>query len=262
MKLVQIAITLSATLLAGQLAAQPQQTASPYQVINCIKLNRGVTGFVEFVRESSMKVAEARVRDGEILSWGLLRGILPAGEEARCDYLTVTFSEGPPAEGPLLTQERLDKAGVKMTLADLLARRNQLSYLVSTEYFRRRLAVGTPQKGNYLYLNLMKVYDMPGFARFENDIWRPLAEHWVKEGSQSGWGFSTLMMPAGTEVKYAAMTVDMFPTWKAAFAPRPIAAAFKQVHPDKDLEKTFEPQGKLRDLARRELYQIVERAAK
>jgi hypothetical protein len=253
----------SAAVLAEGLNAQEQPAY--YRVVNCVKAATGkYEEYRHFAIETGRKMAEVRAKAGEISTWALLRNVMPAGDEARCDFrISTTFEGAPPkARSPEALAGDLKKAGIDMTVDDYLAKRNSLSRLVATEMWVPRIIVGQPEKGHYLLLNHMKVIDAAGYYKLESETWRPLAEAWVKEGTQSGWQFSTILLPGGSEVKYAAQSADIYPSWEAVFKPRNTEAIFKQVHPGKDYQETMGSISKLRDLAQRELLYIEERVAR
>lgn len=262
----QLLLTIAALAMsAAQLPAQAPAAPVYYQTVNSIKVLPGKgTEYVKFVTETSMKIAQMRVDAGEIVSWSLSRSVMPAGQEARCDYIISTISEGAPTP-PMGTEDfekRLKKAGINMTSAAFIAQRTTLSTLVSTEMWQQRIRVGMPQKGHYYYLNFMKVLDAAAYTNFETTTWKPLAEEWVKDGTQSGWSYGTKVLPSGTETPYTAYSVDFFPTWEAVFKGRNPETIFGKVHSGKNYQETMAQLPKLRSLARRELWVIVERVAK
>jgi hypothetical protein len=114
------------------------------------------------------------------------------------------------------------------------------------------------EKGNYFFVNHMKVHNPAEYIKFETEVWRPLAEEWLKEGSQSGWRFSTLLLPSGTDVKYTALSIDIYPTWEAVFKRRSMQETFNKVHAGKDYDQVMGGMGKLRDLAQRDLMYVEE----
>lgn len=252
----------TALLAAGLYAQQPKPV---YQTVNCLKVLPGKGAeYRAWVAGTVTKIMQARADAGEIVSWSSLRSVMPAGTEARCDYRSVTMVEGtPPAPaGAEEIGRALQKAGIKMTGAEYIAKRDSLYRLVASEMWRPRHRVGAPAKGHYLYLNYMKVHKMADYVKFENDVWKPLAEEWVKEGAQSGWLFSTSFLPGGTEVKYQAVSADIYPSWEALFKTRSGADTFKKVHPGKNYNEVMGSMSGLRDLARRELFVIEQRVAK
>jgi hypothetical protein len=262
---VKVLALTSVALAAGQLAAQQQQPAL-YQTAACVKVQPGKwSEFREFSSTATRKLMEQSVADGRRVSWSLLRAVMPAGDEARCDYLSISVYENAPPE-PSTSSDRLEaslkKAGVGMTAADYLAKRESVSRLVAMEMWRPRVRVGSWSQGHYLFINHMKVHNMSDYAKFEMEIWKPIAENWIKDGAQSGWVFATAALPGGSDVKYAALSADIYPTWEAVFKNRSLKDAFQKAHPGKDYEQTVSPMGKLRDLAVRELWRIEERVAK
>jgi len=258
-------LSLPAVILAGQLTAQ---TSAPvFQTMTCVKAQPGkFTDYRDFVTSTGPKLARVAIDAGSYTTWTLLQSLRPSGEEARCDFVISTLSEGAPPEprnaGGQGLEQALAKAGVKMSAADYLGKRDATSRLVSQEIWSMRIRVGTPQKGNYVFLNYMKVKDGPGYSKFESEVWRPMAEGWVKEGSQSAWVVASRVVPSGTDLAYAAYSADIYPNWTAVFKPRNTQAMFGKVHGGKDYQETMGKLGALRDLARRELYVVVDRTAK
>lgn len=267
MKATTLLVGLSALcLLSAPLQAQaPAATPAYYQVLNLVKITPGKgTEYTQLVNDTSKKVAQMRADAGEIVSWTLLRSVMPAGQEARADYMISTIYEKAPR--PPQSREDAEKsykdAKVGMTVADMLAKRDKLSTLVATEMWRPRVRVGAPGKGHYVAINYMKVHDAAAQATYTNDIWRPMAEVWVKEGSQSGWMFATKVLPSGSETAYGAYSADMYPTWESYFTTRVVKTTFDKVHAGKNYAETTAAIAKTRDMARRELWVVVERVAK
>jgi len=248
---------LSVGLLASGLLAQTQP--SGFFSTACIKVNAGKgSEYRQFVSDYSHKMMQVRMEAGDIAGWTLLRSVIPAGEDARCDYVSITNFKAapPPPPGPEGVERALQKAGLKLTAAEFFAKRDALTRLVATEMWRSQIRVAASEKGDYLYVNFMKVHKMNDYVKFEREVWKALAEAWVKDGAMRGWSFSTAFLPGGTERQYAAASVDIFPSWEAVFKPLPFAETFKQVHPGKQQNETMSELVKLRDLARRELYVV------
>lgn len=263
-KLVSLALA-AVCMTAVQLHSQQHPTPVYHQSLAYVKTQQGKGNeYVQFARETTMKMAQLRADAGEIVSWTLLQSVYPAGQEARANYLISTIYEGAPrpAQARARVEENLKKAGVQLKIDEFYAKRDSLSSLVAMELWRPRNRVAAPQKGHYLFLNMMKVRDAAAYIEFEDKMWRPLAEEWVKQGAMSGWIFATKVLPAGTETPYSAYSADMFPTWEAAFAARSTQSAFEKVHKGKNYQEFAGSFQKLRDLARRELWVVVERVEK
>jgi hypothetical protein len=105
----------------------------------------------------------------------------------------------------------------------------------------------------------MKVHDVPQYMELEQSLWKPMAQAWIEQGSLRGWTVNRPVLPGGTELKYQAITVDVYPSWTEAMKPRTIQETFKKVHGDKDMKESFERLNKARDLGRRELLVVEEK---
>lgn len=266
MKATFVGFALAAVFItAAQLSGQQPASPTYYQTLTYIKATPGKSrDYLQFLRDTTMKTAQVRADAGEIVSWTLLRPVYSAGQEARADYIISVITEGQPR--PPQSQADLEaafkKAGVTLKADEFYTKRNNLSQLVATEMWRPRSRVAAPQKGHYLFLNFMKVHDNTAYVEFETSMWRPLAEEWVKQGAMSGWIFATKMLPSGTDTEYSAYSADMFSTWEAAFAARSIEPLFAKIHAGKSYQEFTASVPKLRSLARRELWTVVERVEK
>lgn len=266
--LLRMALPVVCLLSAALPAQEPAKPASPsyFQTLVYIKTPPGKgPDYVQFSAETTRKLMQSRANVGEIFSWTLLRAVMPVGQEARADYLVSILSEGsprPPLSNPEM-DEALKKAGIAMSAEEYIDKRASLTTLVAQEMWRIMSRVGAPQKGHYLVLNHMKVKDAAAYTEFERTVWQPMAEEWVRQGAMSGWIHATKMLPSGTETPYSAYTADMYPSWKTAFAERePLKSVFEKVHAGKNYNETFENGMKLRELARRELWVVVDRVEK
>src|SRR5215210_2626207 len=112
--------TLSAVLAVSGLCAQDLT----YLSTSCIKAQPGkAQEYRTFVTDYALKANAHLVSTGKAASFSVLRAVMPLGEEARCDYMTVTTYTGSPAT-PLAPGEQdkiLQAAGVKMSWADFVA---------------------------------------------------------------------------------------------------------------------------------------------
>ena len=259
----RVLLLIPALLWAGQLGAQTQPRI--FQTVSCVKVERGKQReFREHVTGPMKKLAQMRMNAGTLLSWSLLRTVVPAGDEAPCDYSIVYTAEGSPYQipGREQTEKDLKAAGVNMTVDQYYQAQYQHGRLASRIIWQNHHRVGTIEKGSHLYLNWMKVHDMPGYVKFEREVWLPMAEAMVKSGSMKAWVFSTKVMPAGAEEPYMAFSADVFADWKAAFGQRGIREAFEKAHPGKNMQEVMGGLNKLRTLAKRHLVVVEDRIAK
>ena len=248
--------------LFGVTIVAAQNQPSSYFRTACIKVQPGKwSEFMEFSNGMATKVMQAAAENGEFSTATLLRSVLPSGEEARCDFISVTSYRGaPPA--PLTREQlqaRIEKAGIGITGDQFAAKRDVISRLVSQEIWRSVISIGDIQKGDYMFVNFGRTSNMQNYLKFEDTVWKPMAEQWIKEGRMRAWRVNQLVLPAGTEVKYQITSVDVFPSWDAVFTPLGLQDMMKKIHPDRDYAQTVGEIPKIRDLARRELYVVQNR---
>lgn len=241
-------------------AAFAQQPSSPgYHTVACFKLKPdSAAEFRKFVTDDAHKIAQGRAAAGEINTWYLLRSVFPQGEAAACDYLVVAIFPRMPHElGPEQLDAAIKKAGLNITPEEYVKRRNAVTRLISTAVYQNQAAVGSPKKGDYFRVNYMKVADsnLDDWVGYEKKVWSPIAEALVKDGKVDGWSLNVRALPAGSDLPFQGVTVDVFPTMDAAFADDPqFADRFRKVHPDMELGTTFEHFAKLRTQGLVELY--------
>jgi len=237
-----------------------QQAPSGFHTVNCIKVNPEKSAeFHKWMAEVVTKLAQSRVESGALSTWYLLRAVMPAGQSAECDYLTVSIYPGAPPE-PLAGEQlsaALKKANLSITSDEYRAQRDAVATLVSTNMMVNQVSVGKANKGGYLAVNYMKTANLDGWLKLEKELWKPVAEQMVKDGVTSGWSLNIRALGLNSDLPWQGVTVDIFPNWDAVFKNDPqFADRVKKVHPDKDLNAMFEQFGKARTMVKSELYAI------
>lgn len=238
------------------------QTQRPGYVRDlCVKARAGkLTELREFLLDPVTKSAKYRIDDGTYSWFIVAQAVAPAGSEARCDFRLVYGTAGFPPEQNLMTTEELRKAGVGMTVEQRNAKRDELSYLVATDYWISRDLVGSSVKGGYVRINYYKT--KPGMAaewtRAEQGGWKQLAQAFAKDKPGTGWGLYTLAMPGGAELPYNAMTVDMFPNWAALGGGGQQRATWNKVHPETDYSAYMDRVGNMAVRHRVDTMRLIE----
>jgi hypothetical protein len=246
-----------AGLFSASLLAQTAPTG--YHSVACIKVKpENANEFSRWAAADVHKFTQARVDLGAISTWYLLRSVIPQGTSADCDYLVVSMYPGVPPK-PLDMADidaALKKAGLTMSAQEYIDKRNALATLVSNDLFQNQVFVGTAKKGNYFVVNYIKTASMADFVAYEKKVWKPLAEALAKDGARTGWSLNTRVMPRGSEMRFQAVTVDVFANWDAMFTEASLAETFKKVHPDMEMGATFEHYDKLRTTLASNTYQL------
>ena len=239
------------------------QAPVPYVRDACVKVQPGkFTEYAAMLHDVGAKISQVGVDEGKVAWWLAERAVVPAGSSARCDYHSVSGYVGFPPEPPTPaeTDATLKKAKINMTAAEMSARRDALSTLVSVDMWRGVAGVGGPKKGGYVRMNLFKANPVSDWVKLENEGWKPMVEAHAKENPGIGWAAAELAMPGGSGLHYNAMTVDFFPTWAAVGQGLPLTTAWPKVHPNQTLDDYLANVGKVADRYKVELYQVVEMA--
>lgn len=229
----------AATLVLFCLGASYGQDQPPSYVRDlCIKVANGKSSeYTAYTHDVTAKLMQARVDAGEA-AWGAVaRVITPAGTTARCDYHVVYGYSGKLPEPPSTssTEAAVRRAGLNMTPAEMAARRDSLSRLVSLEVMRNAEAVPLTSlgKGTYVRINHYKVRDgqlTSDWIKVERNTWKPLVMADNANGHKSGWGAWVIMMPSGTSVFANGLTVDLFTDWESLMRGIPINELWPKVH--------------------------------
>src|SRR5579863_2617942 len=123
---VAIAAAFSVTLPA-------QQAPTGFHSVACIKVKpENNSEFRKWASEDLHKYAQSRVDAGALSSWMILRGSIPAGRSAECDYVIVSMYPGIPPT-PMGLEEldaALKKAGIALSAQQYVDRRNSLTTLI------------------------------------------------------------------------------------------------------------------------------------
>ena len=228
----------------------------------CVKVRDGkAQEYAAFLRDVSAKLAKVRVESGVIASFVIAQAVAPAGRSARCDYHIVSTYNGFPPEGPGAEQTAADmkKAGISMTREAMIAKRDELSYLVGMDIWRWRERIGPTTKGAYARVNYDKVHPGMGaeWLNMEATGWKQLAEAAAKEHG-TAWRVATLAMPGGENLPYNAMTIDVFPSWDAMGKGIPARDLWNKVHPNRDISAHLDRLSTMRDRPRVDVVRLIE----
>jgi hypothetical protein len=251
---VALAAALSVTLVA-------QQAPVGYHSISCVRVKPGkFADFRALLSGDYHKVEQARVDSGAVSAFIALRTVIPAGTDAGCDYVIVTFYPGlPPA--PLSDDEMtavLQKAGVTSTLQQWRDRLSDVGELVSNNITQYQVLVGGSKKGDYLIFNSMKATNVNECVAAQKRLWQPVAEEGVKEGAQDGWAVNIQIMPRGDKDPSLVSSVDIFPTWDSMFTyfGPDLITRWKKVHSEMTPDEAFSEIDKACTIEHTVLYKI------
>ncbi len=189
---------------------------------------------------------------------------IPLFEEPAVGRILIHYSIYPgfPPEpaSPEKVAADMKKAGIASTREHMLAKRDELSYLVSTDVWRGWERIGRSEKGNYARINYFKVKPGMGlnWLRMERTGWKLLAEENAKQNPGTGWRLATLAMPGGASLAYNAMTIDIFPSWEALGKGTPTRAIWNKVQPNQDYSAYLDRVNAMAERPRTDVVKLIE----
>ena len=243
--------------------AQDQTESTGFHSVACVKVRRGkMADFKTLVSGNFQKLEQSRVESGAVAGWLALQTVIPAGRNATCDYVFVTFYSGLP-NAPMGDEEMtaaLKKAGISSTLEEMRQQRDDVGYLVDNSIDRTALHVGIAKKGDYIIVNQMSVPDEEAWIANEKKLWQPIFEDGLKDGSVDGWYVVQQFLPRGAKDPGTSYTVDIYPSWDALFkffGPS-FADRWKKIHPDVPIEQGMDQEHKVDTIDHTILYHVEE----
>lgn len=264
-------MTIPRVLLGAAIAAAlaipltAQQAPTGFHHIQCVKANPGKMDGVEgLVNGTIHKLNQSLVDSGHYANALVLRTVMPRGTDAECDYVFVAFFSGlPPA--PMSRDEvtaALHKADVPLNADQLRTQEDEVGKLVSDNYTQYQVLVGGAKKGDYLVFNSMSAPDVGACVASQKKLWQPVAEQMVKDGNTSGWAVNLQRFPRGAKDETAISSVDIYPSWDAFLNEySSISTAWKEVHPDMDINSTMQQFDKQCAITHTVLYKVVDATA-
>lgn len=241
-------------------AAQIQQVQ--YTRSLCIKVEPGKMAEYTKLQSDIKPALQAQADAGEFSGRLLSRAVYPAGMAATCDYMAVTLYPGfpPDPKSSMSHETAFEKAHVSMKPTEYIAALTSATRLRKAELWRILDSFGTPELGNYVRLDYMKVQpnNFNEWIKLEKETYKPVHQARMELGSMKGWVLSTLMMPGGSSLPYNAMTVNMYKDWAQIGTPLKYQEAFQKAFPGKDMSQVMALTPTLRDLIRTELYEVVD----
>jgi len=164
------------------------------------------------------KIHQQRVQSGDIIGWDLWA--LPSGEDQGYQYMTVTLFDSAKAmfEGGNNMMESVKKAYPNMSDDELNKTFNNTSKTrdLAVRIFLHEIATTKDSfdmpLGTVAYLNFMKV-DLDHYADYEKaemEVFQPMHQQEVDNGTMASWGLLRYMLPYGSEVYASHIAVDMY----------------------------------------------------
>jgi hypothetical protein len=230
-------ILLSAA-LAFSAGAQNQQPPATWATVTYLKVpGDKMAQFEDAVSTMNRKVIESRISAGEVTRYVSTRMIMPAGSEAKYNYVSATVQTGLPTLERSRDQLEKDWARAGLKRATYVDRLNTLGVvLVKRELWRNIELLGAVEPGDLIRIDAKKVSNAADYVRNERTYHKPYWAERMKQGALKGWGLFYVSLPAGEDRPYSFVTVQWFKDEKQMYGPAavPASESWKVTAPGKD----------------------------
>lgn len=198
--------------------------------------------------------------------WSFARVVSPAGASTEYDYVTRHVFVGDAQLANYLEKPFLpDNWQSLLTVEEisLVLRANEIRTYVKGEVWSGIDETVAPDisKSTVAVFNYFKVAEGKTRAdhiKAETDIWKPVHNARVKDGSLKGWVLLGLDLPFGSAQPYDLATIDVYADMKSFLAPW-TDEYFKKVHPGKDVDALIKQTREASTLVKGEVRQILDR---
>ena len=264
-------LLLVSVLVHAGLAQAPQNV---YLEVHYHKLKPGHTVNEAIPIENEWKkLHQAQVNDGFLLAWYVLALDLTTNPNKEYSYITVkAFSDAGYLDNNYPQKYFTSVMGTdyRTKIADLSKRTDEIKELVKVEYWEQLESaavnpVPAPYKDPVWVINTSKIKNGQ-YEEYTAQVkkLKPYSQERLNSGDGATWTVSGLMLPWSAEKPYDFATVITFPSMKALVDSYDSSgeAAFKKAMPGVDQKQFMKQFDNLREMARQEIYYLVDYAVK
>lgn len=217
--------------------------------------------YEKMMKENWKPVHQLRKQNGKITNWALYR-VHFAGSEEEYNYVSISYYESFIKTEPNDNYTELMKAANPKADVPAIMEKTRDLRSIQRQAIYNRIDATTPKAGapapKYVIVDFMKA--KPGmdaeYNKHEREVWKPVHQALVDGDKRAGWAFWGLVVPGGTGSSHDYATSNTFSSY-AQLANQEYEAAFKKVHPGKELQTIFDQTSKARDGVRSELWELI-----
>ncbi len=230
------------------------------------KVKKSTDDFKKMHDELVTPYIQERIKQGTMLAHAVFKVAFPNGDQLDYDYVMLdVFSEFSHIK---MEDEEAGKiiysAFTNPDIEKMMGRfEDAMDFMGSEVFVVRDEAFPGPVGGSdkmpkYVRVNHMDVSEnnSSAYAKMESDIFKPIHQANAKAGNLHDWMMLQRIIPYGSDGDNDFLTFDIFSEW-GDMAGGNFSALFKQVHPDKNMDDTWNKMSGLRDLRRSEIWELV-----
>jgi hypothetical protein len=244
------------------LVVAQEQNPTVFALVEFMKVKQGDgQKYTDLERNYWKKIHQERVKKGEIVRWSLY-GVRFAGSDDDYNFVTTTIVSDPnklenPYEGidasKILAGEDVDKIMKETAESRQLVKSNLVRMVSSVN------SASGPAPFKYIQIDFMKVKpeNNASYLDVENNVWKPVHQQFIKDGSRAGWALWQAVYPSGAGMEYQYVTSNYISDFSKLMS-ADYNEAFTAAHPGGNTDKLMEDTDKSRVLVKSELWQLLD----
>lgn len=250
--------------MSAQTTAPPEPTI--YHTFAYIKVKPGMYSDYLKMEKAYKKLHLAKKAEGTLDDWSLMEVISPSGSSNEYDFVARNQLRGEAQLAQYYEGEYMPKNWMSLLTPEevgLVMRTEEIRTIVKSEVWSGvdRVLGADWYNGKVLAINYFtspegKTRD--DHFKMEKEIWKPVHEARVKNGTMEGWSMMSMEFPFGASMPYNSLTVDIYKNMTQYLKPWS-DEDFKKVHPGKDVDKLMAETQAATTLTKGEVRMVVDR---
>ncbi len=231
-------LSFSATIIA-------QDANSPrFYKMDYMSVSPGMHTEYEKLESTWKKLHQIHKNEGKIEGWALESIMMPSGSSVEYNYVTrITFSSTKQMADYLSNQSMPESFmnTISPEEKSLMKRTDEIRTWVKSEIWTSNNRIFTENFDGakvavFNYFRFPETGGRMAHREVENEIWKPIHEARINDGSMLGWVAAELLMPGGSQYPYKDATVDLFDNLEQAMNSNPIPY-FEKIHAGKNVNE-------------------------
>lgn len=243
----------------AQNSGQPVYAAVSYFKI---KPGKGET-YTNLVKSTTHKIVEYQFRQKSILGWYFYEVLIPAGEQANYNYVSVVISSNfsELMDNPIPPKDLFAKSVTgNTTYQQFMAQLQECRSLEKREVYQYKAGISTTTPvSKYVEIDYMKPY--PGktadYIKMETEVYFPIHQERIKLRALTNWGLYEKLLPYQFDSENDFITANFFDDLRSIIDPK-YEAAFNSMPNNIDYIRLSGQVDQTRKMVRADLWKLVD----
>ncbi|ULQ53072.1 hypothetical protein [Flavihumibacter fluvii] len=242
-----------------------QSSTQPvYAAVNYFKIKPGKgETYTNLVKSTTHKILEYQFRQKSIMGWYFYEVLIPAGDEAKYNYVSVVISSNfsELMDNPVPPKDLYAKAvSGPMNYQQFMAQLLDCRTLEKREVYQYRAGINpnTPIS-KYVEIDYMKPY--PGktadYLKMETEVYYPIHQERIKLRALTNWGLYEKLLPYEMDSENDFITANFFDDLRSIIDPK-YEAAFNSMPNNIDYIRLSGQVDQTRKMVRADLWKLVD----